>query len=54
MIISVGEARKILGEEASNMTDEQIKDSVLTLDAIARETIRAYERGEFKVPSDER
>lgn len=52
MIISIEEARKILGKEGANMTDEQISDTILALDAIARETIRACVRGEFRMAAD--
>lgn len=38
-IISVKEARKILGSKCSKLTDEQIEDIILKLYLIARGTI---------------
>lgn len=40
MIISVKEARKILGKVASGMTDEQITETIETLDIIAKDSLQ--------------
>jgi hypothetical protein len=53
MIISLEEARKILGEGRDDLSDEQLEDIILTLNGIARETIQAHMRGGFCLPSDE-
>lgn len=40
LIISVKEARKLLGKDYDHMTDEQIEDLIIQLDEIARLSIR--------------
>lgn len=40
LIISVEEAREILGADAKTMTDEQITEVIQTLDAIAVAALR--------------
>jgi hypothetical protein len=40
LIISVEEAREILGSEAEKMTDEQLIDLIQTLDVLAVEALR--------------
>jgi|GEM_PF-6737881 len=39
LIISIDEARKILGDTAKNMSDEQLEHVITTLHAIARESL---------------
>lgn len=39
MIISVQEARKILGKTAENMSDEEIENTIETLDLLAVEAL---------------
>jgi hypothetical protein len=39
-IISVKEARKILGKEAKDLNDTQIRDIIITLSLIAREYLK--------------
>lgn len=48
MVISVEEAREILGKDGEKLTDDEIVKLIDDLDGIARATIRAYTRGEFK------
>ncbi len=38
-IISVGEAREILGKAGQNMTDEEIEDVIINLDVIAKNSL---------------
>ena len=40
LIVSVQEARKILGDDAKNMTDDQIIEVIQNLDAIAVAALR--------------
>lgn len=40
LIISVKEARKLLGTEYDNMSDDQIEEIIVQLEEIARLTIR--------------
>jgi hypothetical protein len=40
LIISVKEARKLLGKKYDHMTDEQIEDMIVQLDEIARLSIK--------------
>ena len=40
LIISIKEARKLLGKDYDRMTDEQLEDLIIQLDEIARLTIR--------------
>lgn len=40
MIISIKEARKLLGNKANNMTNEQIEELVETLDVIAVQALK--------------
>jgi hypothetical protein len=42
LIISVEEARKLLGKKYAYMTDEQIEDLIIQLDEIARLTIKQF------------
>lgn len=39
LIISIEEARKILGDSAKNMSDEDLEHTIVTLHAIARESL---------------
>lgn len=40
LIISVEEAREILGESAQSMSDNQIEDTIVLLDIIAKEALK--------------
>ena len=55
LIISVDEARKLLGKKYDHMTDEQIEDIILHLDEIARlyiqDAIEKLRNGEKLVTS---
>jgi Ca2+-binding EF-hand superfamily protein len=42
LIISIKEARKLLGKEYDHMTDEQVEDLIIQLDEIARLSIRQF------------
>lgn len=42
-IISVKEARKILGKDAEKMTDQQIEDTIETLDLLATQAFKQAE-----------
>lgn len=51
MVISISEARKILGKKISDkMSDEEIEKLVLDLDEIARLTLKGIREGTIKVP----
>ncbi len=50
MIMSVEEAREILGEEADAMSDEQIQGTIVIFHDLAREIIRASIHSEFHPP----
>jgi hypothetical protein len=39
MIITVSEARKILGKSSKNMSDDEIIDVISTLDIIAKDSL---------------
>lgn len=39
-IISVEEAREIIGESAQSMSDQQVEDLVVLLDIIAKEALK--------------
>lgn len=49
LIISVNEARKLLGETAEKLSDDEIEKLVLDIDFIARNAIK-----QFKVINQER
>jgi dsDNA-binding SOS-regulon protein len=40
LIVSVDEARELLGDSAVNLTDEQIEEVIMLLDEIAKEALR--------------
>lgn len=42
LIISVKEARKLLGKDAESLTDKYIEELIVQLDEIARLTIRQF------------
>lgn len=47
-MISLNEARKILGKEVSdNLSDEELRQLIWNLEALARETIKAIMNGEM-------
>lgn len=43
-IISVKEARKILGEDAEDMTDREISEAIKTLDLLAKDALQEAKR----------
>ncbi|OGL30914.1 hypothetical protein A3F37_00535 [Candidatus Saccharibacteria bacterium RIFCSPHIGHO2_12_FULL_41_12] len=45
--ITVEEARKIMGEEAKDMTDEEVDELIDQLSGLAREYIIAVQSGQF-------
>lgn len=51
MIVSLKEAREILGEGDKDLSDEQLTELINNLDVLAREFIHAYMCGEFN-PDD--
>lgn len=40
LVVSVQEARKILGKDADYMTDNEIKDVIETLDLLAKDALK--------------
>ena len=42
LIISVKEARKLMGRNAKNLSDEEVEKAITDLDFIARMAIRDY------------
>jgi Ca2+-binding EF-hand superfamily protein len=52
-IISVKEARKILGKEAKSMSDEEIEKVINDLDAIAKHYFEGVRNGTIKIPPKE-
>lgn len=44
LIVSVAEARNILGQISDDMSDEQIIETVKTLDVLAVEALKSVER----------
>lgn len=48
-IMSVKEARKILGQSAESMSDLQIEDLIANLHSIAKLTIREIIEGRIKI-----
>ena len=51
-VITIEEARELLGDSAKNMSDEEIDKVVDNLDSLARAFIQSYLRGEMKLPTD--
>lgn len=49
MIMSLEEARRILGEEGDKMTDDQLTRLIDDLDGLARAFIRSFRSGEIKL-----
>lgn len=39
-LISIKEARKLLGNESRNLDDDQIRDIIITLSLIARQSLK--------------
>lgn len=52
-LMTIGEARKILGEDGGDLSDRELQYTIVILEDLARETIRAIMRGEFSTPNDE-
>lgn len=50
LIISVQEARKILGSSSMGMTDEDVGELILNLDDLARLYFKAVREGKIKIP----
>ncbi len=50
-IMSVDEARKILGKTAVDMSDEELEKLIDDLDALAHAYIESYKRGEIEIPN---
>ena len=51
LVVSVKEARRLLGNSAKNLTDEEIERMIILLDVIAQESIR---QSRSKIVSDGR
>jgi hypothetical protein len=51
LIISVKEARKLLGKDAKQMSDTEVEKLIIDLNVIARYTIRGIMEGTIKMPS---
>ncbi len=47
-IISVKEARKLLGKTAENMTDEEIEKTIIDLNFIAKHAIKDFKENKHK------
>jgi len=53
LIISLKEARKLLGKEMSDkLSDEELEKAILDLEELARLTIRGIMDGTLKVPEN--
>ncbi len=50
LIISVKEARKLLGKDASKMTDQEVEKLIIDLDEIARLYFKEIREGKIKIP----
>lgn len=50
--MSLDEARKILGKDGDELSDEELEQTIITLEALARETIQATINGNIAAPSD--
>lgn len=50
LIISVKEARKILGKSAHDLTDDEIEKIIIDLEALARFTLKGIQDGSIKSP----
>lgn len=52
LIISVKEARKLLGKSGATISDAEVERIIIDLEAIARLTIRGILEGRIKIPED--
>lgn len=52
-IISIKEARKILGKEYEHMSDDQVEQLITGLTFIARETIKSFRKQKLEDSQDE-
>lgn len=50
--MSLEEARKILGKDGDELSDEQLENTIFTLEMLARETIQATLSGKMELPSN--
>lgn len=50
--MSLDEARKILGKDGDESSDEQLENMIFTLEMLARETIQAIISGKIELPSN--
>jgi len=50
MIISLKEARKLLGKDGKDLSDEEVEKLVDDLSALARAFIQSVQRGEIDIP----
>lgn len=48
--MSLEEARKILGKDGDKLSDEQLENTIFTLEMLARETIQATLSGKMELP----
>lgn len=51
--MSLDEARKILVKDGDELSNEQLEQTIVTLEALARETIQAIINGNIAVPTDD-
>ncbi len=51
MIISLEEARDLLGDDSKSLNDEELEKLIDNLDSLARAYIQAVLRGEMKMTS---
>lgn len=49
LIISVKEARKLLGKTAKNMTDEEIEKTIIDLNFIAKHALKDIQENKHKL-----
>lgn len=52
LIISIKEAKKLLGKSSYEMTDDEVEKLITVLDGIARLTIQALLNGTMKIPPE--
>lgn len=49
-IVSTKEARKLLGDTAKDMTDDQIEETITDLEILAKYILREIAEGRLKTP----
>ncbi len=54
LIISVKEARKILGKTAQEMSDDEVEKLIIDLNEIARLYFKGIREGSIKLPSKQK